>query len=380
MLYSFLANELPLYLLRERKKPFKETRESMPKSLWRSWKLWIIVLLFVAATILLILSSQSIIAAAWGTILSIILSALGVLFTCLSFLLSFFSNPGTSTPPPPPPQLKDVTFLPCMPLEDPSEFFGRTQERMTLFNRIRRGGSTSIVGERRIGKTWLMRYIQLAGPAADSRYRVGYIDAQSANCETIDEFTTIALAELGVLQPSSNGLPLDLAALNRAIGSLRANKLVPVLCIDEFEHLFSNPSAFPLSFFEGLRSMTQSSNGLILITASRKPLNEKVGSSGLTSPLFNVLEVLELKSFTPEEAETFVRKKGAQARLTARERAHLERYGRNEPLRLQLAGEMLEADKRVTDRTAQNYYRQNDPYYWRHFEERLETRYKQMTG
>src|SRR6266516_5301263 len=74
--------------------------------------------------------------------------------------------------------LPDSTFLFNQSLLDPSEFYGRVRERMVLLARVRKGESTSIVGSRRIGKTWLMQYLRLvAREELGSRFLVGYLDA-----------------------------------------------------------------------------------------------------------------------------------------------------------------------------------------------------------
>src|SRR5437899_2441084 len=57
-------------------------------------------------------------------------------------------------------------------LPDPSEFYGRKLECEALINRARKGASTSIVGQRRIGKTWLIEYlIQVAPTELVPNYR-----------------------------------------------------------------------------------------------------------------------------------------------------------------------------------------------------------------
>src|SRR5260370_21774944 len=48
----------------------------------------------------------------------------------------------------------DAVFQFNSPLTNPDEFYGRINTRATLISRTRKGASTSIVGPRRIGKTW----------------------------------------------------------------------------------------------------------------------------------------------------------------------------------------------------------------------------------
>src|SRR5579885_2827904 len=63
-------------------------------------------------------------------------------------------------------------------LPHPGEFYGRIRERETLLSRTRRGACTSLVGPRRIGKTWLLDYLRLlAMERLGVGYRIGYVDA-----------------------------------------------------------------------------------------------------------------------------------------------------------------------------------------------------------
>ncbi|NWJ98960.1 MAG: hypothetical protein HXX20_24740 [Chloroflexi bacterium] len=82
-------------------------------------------------------------------------------------------------------------------LENPVDFIGRHRERATLLERSYRGHSTSLVGERRIGKTWLMDYLRLVAPEElGSRHRVIYVDASQNTCRTVAGFVAVCLREL----------------------------------------------------------------------------------------------------------------------------------------------------------------------------------------
>src|SRR5207253_1411026 len=123
-----------------------------------------------------------------------------------------------------------------MPLSDPSEFYGRRSERMTLEDRTYKKASTSIVGPRKMGKTWLMSYLKLvARTALGSRFRVAYLDATSPSCATVDGFTVTALEELGVNDSTLLHAKAGLALLERVVRGMKANNQTLVICIDEFE-------------------------------------------------------------------------------------------------------------------------------------------------
>lgn len=264
-------------------------------------------------------------------------------------------------------------FLFNEPLNDISEYFGRIRERTKLLSRTGKGVSTSIVGQRKIGKTWLMNYLRL-NLNSESRYRICLIDASMPSCNTILGFTRRVLEGLGA---SSAQAKQGLARLEKVVRDLTSLHIIPVVCIDEFE-VFSDRNEFDLDFFKGLRAITQI--GLCLVIASKKPLIDIVGEDGKTSGFFNVFEQLTLKPFTLEEAEDFAHTKGGQAGFTNQERMRLLQYGQEEslywPLRLQLVGQMLYEDKNMTLEMNQRYYKPEDPNYWQGFDTRLREKYQ----
>ena len=277
-------------------------------------------------------------------------------------------------------------FLVGAPLPNPHEFYGRVGERMTLFNRTNKGYSTSLVGPRRIGKTWLISFLRLQlADQFGAHFRIGYIDATRPRCSSVAGFTACALEAWDIPVPGTMHAHLDLTTLEETVKDLRAKQLTPVLCIDEFEH-FGNSAVFDLSFFTSLRSLTGPGLELCLVVASKTPLIDIVGDIGKTSGFFNVFEQLTLNPFDVAEAEEFVQGKGAQADFTEQECDYLRTYGREyttdgpqwPPLRLQLVGEMLEQDKRLAASHHPRHYRPTDVTYWKDFEQRLTEKYRGM--
>lgn len=271
------------------------------------------------------------------------------------------------------------SFLFNQPLSHPNEFFGRIRERGTLINRTENGASTSIVGPRRVGKTWLMSYLKLvARKELGTRFLIGYLDATTARCTTVAGFTTAALEAFSVLQSTPTDAQESLALMEQILQEILAKRQYPVLCIDEFEGL-SDRHAFDLHFFTALRAMAQA--GLRLVVASKSPLIDIVGNNGKTSGFFNIFEQLSIKPFSSKEAEKFVQVKGSQVGFTDQEHNYLLQYGQlnNEywPLRLQLVGKLLLEDKTLAARENDpDYYRPNDLSYWQEFEKRLEETYR----
>jgi hypothetical protein len=211
-----------------------------------------------------------------------------------------------------------------------------------------------------------------------SHIHVGYVDATSASCATVAGFVTRTLSELGIRRSVPDSPQQALAMLERVLQELKAKRRFALLCIDEFEGL-DKRDEFSLGFFTSLRALTQT--GLSLLTVSRSPLIDIVGSDGQTSGFFNVFEQLTLEPFSREEAQEFARSKGEQASFDDQERARLLHYGRVgdeqwSPLRLQLVGKMLLEDKTLSRRSEGQYYRPQDLAYWRKFEQRLEEKYR----
>jgi serine/threonine protein kinase len=263
-------------------------------------------------------------------------------------------------------------------LNSADDFYGRAGERETLLNRTYHNEATSIVGPRRIGKTWLVRYLILvAHKKLGSRYRIGYVDATMPGCATVAGFTSRVLKELGVSHDSDSA-NLGLIALEQAIDELKAKGQRPILCIDEFDH-FDNRQVFDLHFFTGLRALAYA--GLGLVIASKNPLIDIVGDYGKTSGFFNIFEQLTLEPFTEEEAEEFIQAKSTPAGFTALEREWLLRYGQAAegewpPIRLQLVGKMLLDEIILSGKEGRHSYRPDAPDYRQRFERRLEEKYR----
>ncbi len=280
----------------------------------------------------------------------------------------------------------ESVFLVGAPLPNPGEFYGRLDERMTLFGRTRKGYSTSIVGPRRTGKTWLISFLQFAiADESGTQFRIGYIDATRPSCATPAGFTACALEALDMPVPGKMRDHLDLTMLEGAIKDLRTRREIPILCIDEFEH-FGDHTVFDLHFFSELRSLAGPGLELCLVVASKTPLIDIVGDIGKTSGFFNIFEQLTLKPFNTKEADEFINAKGKQAGFGDQERDYLRANGREyglkgpqwPPLRLQIAGVMLERDKKLAAAGHPGHYRPADVDYWEDFKVRLEEKYRGM--
>jgi len=261
-------------------------------------------------------------------------------------------------------------------LRSSGECYGRVREKMTLLSRASRGEATSIIGPRRIGKTWLMKYLKLIAPLRlGGQVRVGYLDATTPSCATMAGFTTEALKALEIATTTQVRREHEsLVALERAVIDLRARNQIPVLCIDEFEHFCCYDSQRGV-MLEHLRAISQA--GLGLVVASKRPLTELVEAAERTSPFFNICRQISLHPFSRQEAESFARDKAAQAGWSEEERDFLLTYAREPerevwyPLRLQLVGSLLQEDKMLAMQESPHYYRPHQQDYWQEFMERV---------
>ena len=80
------------------------------------------------------------------------------------------------------------------PISDPRRFFGRAREVEQIFGRLRNEEfeSSSVVGERRIGKTSLLNYladpdVRAAHGLDPGRYAFVYVDLQMVDDATTDQ-------------------------------------------------------------------------------------------------------------------------------------------------------------------------------------------------
>lgn len=265
----------------------------------------------------------------------------------------------------------------------PDEFYGRTYERVTLINRTSQRSSTSLVGEHRIGTSWLMQYLQQIAPThaqLGPQVRIGKLSATHSQCQTLTGFVKKALKALNVPvhKPHPHETPLERLAIE--VSDMKKQSIIPVLCIDEFAGLIGKPD-FGKSFVEGLKAIAED-DGLVLITASREPLHKTIEKiTGATSPLFEVMQELTLKPFTEVEAKEFISKKGQQAGLSGDEQAFFlacaaipQANGQLgwPPLRLQLTGELLLKDK------FSGVLALSDPAYQAAFKQHLTEQYQGM--
>jgi hypothetical protein len=245
------------------------------------------------------------------------------------------------------------------PVRDPQRFFGRKEEIRQVTNRLLSSAheSTSIVGERRMGKTSLLKYLSHPEVAPSlglvpDRYCLIYLDFQGLTDITPQRFwqrvlsrmsratcSKILQAEIKVLQEMESFDLFDLEDLCEAIAS---EGLTTVLLLDEFEYVTQNTNFGP-DFFGGLRALAIHHN-LPLVTATQRELVDLCHSAELKgSPFFNIFANVVLRPFSHTDALEMVRSYLAEAEqeVTTLELDWVLNLGGGHPFFIQMAGYYL---------------------------------------
>lgn len=256
----------------------------------------------------------------------------------------------------------------------PDEFVGRGAELRTIFNRVRNGESTAVVGGPKVGKSSLL--IKLADAQTQREY-LGRDAPQVLTC-ALDlhalaagdgprAFWQDALAPLHAAALESGARQqLDRAVesgyarrpLERFFNALGRHGQRLVLVLDEFERLLSHDRFQDPSFFALLRSLATRTNGLALVIASRlsvADINER-GRDLLNvgSPFFNIMINLRLRALDAGAADALLARAGSA--LSVQDRRFVCRASGCQPFLLQaLAATLIyvSADLRGADRAAE---------------------------
>ncbi len=209
------------------------------------------------------------------------------------------------------------------PISDPRRFFGREHEIDLVFSRLRNAEfeSSSLVGERRIGKTSLLNYladrdVRRRHDLQPGTHMFVYVDLQMMNQDvTPVRLWQRLLRQMGrVCQDSivhqaideiRQQDTLDNFALADLFDIIDEKNQFVVFLLDEFEKVTVNPN-FDTDFFYGLRSLAIQHH-LALVTSSRRELIELCHSEAIrSSPFFNIFANINVGLFTEEEARKLI--------------------------------------------------------------------------
>jgi len=214
-------------------------------------------------------------------------------------------------------------YLNRVAIKDPAQFFGRAREVSKIFSRLTasRPQSISVVGERRIGKSSLLNYVN--HPQVRARYLdqpdayiFAFIDLQQKRRITPPEFFKELFEllaketgdqSLSAQEPSFDAVRAQLERYRR-----RSRKLIVLL--DEFDAITTN-RAFDLEFYSFLRSIANNYD-VAYVTSSARDLQELCHTQLIAdSPFFNIFTNVFLRAFTRKEATDLITRLSAEAGL-----------------------------------------------------------------
>ena len=245
------------------------------------------------------------------------------------------------------------------PISDPHRFVGREREVGQIFGRLRNEEfeSSSVVGDRRIGKTSLLRY--LADPGVrhahgliSGRYSFVYVDLQMVDQSMTPDrlwrrLLTLMQRHCGdpVMTETVTALVghrLDAFDLDELFQEVDDNGHHVVFLLDEFERVTANANFGP-DFYYGLRSL-MISHRVALVTSSRLELIELCHNDAVkSSPFFNIFANINLRMFSRVEFELMVDRAlaGTTVTFTEPEMESVVRLAGLHPYFLQAACHML---------------------------------------
>ncbi len=285
------------------------------------------------------------------------------------------------------------------PISEAARFVGRERQVEQIFSRLRNVEfeSSSIVGERRIGKTSLLYYIADAnvrrahGLAPDAFIFVyadlALLDATTTPTRLWQYLLRQMLPHLSErdAEPVRDALrapdALDNFTLAEVFDGLDGHSKHVVLLLDEFENVTRNQNFSP-DFFYGLRSLAIH-HRLALITSSRRELIELTHSHEIrSSPFFNIFANISVRLLTPDDARALIENALSESELhfTATEMENVLRIAGTHPFFLQTACHFLfdAYSSRLNAQARHEYWTEKFraealPHfgeYWRHCDER----------
>ncbi len=243
------------------------------------------------------------------------------------------------------------------------EFLGRAKEVRRIVSRLcNKGQSVAVVGEPRIGKTSLLRYLaapekcqELYGDLSELLI-FHYIDATTfGSAFTQTQFWWLALTPLAEKLPEIDNPSLTAAyktceregfgayVLEKLFTQLRLTSWRIVLMLDEFDNLLSHPVLNRAEFYGGLRSLDTRSEAIALVIASRQSLEDLNAAtqdySRMGSPYFNYMTPVSLGAFSDKEIHTLLARGDAYFKKADKE--YLTHIAGGHPFLLQSAAYAL---------------------------------------
>ena len=242
------------------------------------------------------------------------------------------------------------------------DFINRETELRAVFNRMRTGQSTAIVGEPHIGKTSFLH--RLMDPAAQKVFmsdeeakhlHVLFIDLHDIpsdfNPKGFWDYAFEDLVEspgqhpIGALVKRAREQSYSKRSLEKLFFTLADQERKLVLLLDEFEVVLKHKGFQDPEFFTRLRSLSNNTGGLVLIPSSRMTIGEMNalgrGLLDTGSPFFNNMIPEMLRPFDEESIQLLFHRVGRT--LTTQDIRFIRRMAGTNPFALQtMAGALWE--------------------------------------
>jgi hypothetical protein len=226
----------------------------------------------------------------------------------------------------------------------PERFFGRKNELRAILARLEGMLSISLVGDARMGKSSLLRYLHANLPDLLGQYgRYLPIQMSTDELESRTDFHMSLLesilpalgqvAELRVVQERQTEGSPTLREARRVLQSAAQAGIRVVLLLDESKSLLTRPTVFDETFLGALRALYMNRT-IALVLASRQPLTS---IPDLNLYFANGITMQNLDLLTDSEAEALLRQPHDRGFSDAEVQV-AQSVGKKHPLRLQLSG------------------------------------------
>ena len=215
-------------------------------------------------------------------------------------------------------------------ITDIEAFQSRRRQIAEIKGYLMGGQNAQIVGERRIGKSSLMRYIQSQASGWADGISISYVDLTDARCRTSEGL----LAQIAFGWKSEK--ISNLIGLTDIVEKMTTSGKRPLLLIDEFGEFTRLQSDFAGELMRTLRSCGEAKM-LSTVTSSRRPLSELVSKTDPSSPFFNTFPTVRVRELTDNESQEFVKRYRPGIRFSQQEQSEILRFAKNHPLKIMSA-------------------------------------------
>ncbi len=241
------------------------------------------------------------------------------------------------------------------PIADPDRFFGRQSELTRLRDACHQVRSVSVVGERRIGKSSLLKLFTVPKISREFGFGKEFVfcfnDLQGFEDSQPEQFWDWVLSELAPKLPEESlqlsvqrtvkKKTFDNTSLRRLFEELKSIKII--FLFDEFESILQNPN-FSKSFYGHLRYLTQKEHPVAFVTATRRELvYHVIDDDTKSSPFFNIFDNLVIRQLGEAESRNLVKTylRGADISFTESELTKLLELSSSYAAFFQTAGSFL---------------------------------------